>query len=71
MTIICSQGDFLVHFKGIGVTEEEIQTKINEYEENFNEGECAIVEGPDANEAYKWDLAFSFVRGLHWILSQY
>jgi hypothetical protein len=69
--IRCSQKEFLLYIKGIGITEEEIQVKIDEYGESCNQGNCAVIEGPSVGYTYKWDLAFDFEHGLHFILAQY
>jgi hypothetical protein len=71
MPIRCSQEEFLLHIRGIGITEEEIQDKIDVYGEGWNQGNCAVVEGPSMRYAYKWDLAFDFEQGLHFVLAQY
>jgi len=70
MSIRCSEKEFLVYLKGIGIAEEEIQSKVNKYEEVWNIGNSAVIETPSGErDYYYWTLAFDFTHGLHWVLA--
>jgi hypothetical protein len=72
MSIECSESEFQMYIEQIGISEEEIKTKVDTSEYLCHAGVCAVIEGPlSSTTCYKLGLAFDFKHGLHYVLFEY